>query len=71
MIRSAKTNAITPPNEMPPDQSTAASGMFPIEHTKASAATIGPTITVSAIRSGVHACVMKSALKNPIGSREM
>ena len=35
-------NAITPPNEMPPFQSTAASGTFPIEQTKDSIETIGP-----------------------------
>ena len=46
-IRSANTNAITPENEMPPAHSTAASGMFPTEQTKASAATIGPTTTFS------------------------
>ena len=42
MIRSAKTNAITPPKLMPPFQSTAASGTFPIEQTKLSTATSGP-----------------------------
>ena len=34
MIRSAKMNEITPPKLMPPFQRTAASGTFPIEHTK-------------------------------------
>ena len=42
---------MTPENEMPPAHSTAASGMFPIEQTKASAATTGPTTTFSAIRT--------------------
>ena len=40
-------NAITPENEMPPPQSTAASGTFPTEHTNESTATSGPTITFS------------------------
>ena len=53
---------------MPPAHSTAASGTFPIEQTKASAATIGPTITFSAIRTGVGASVTKSPLKKSIGS---
>src|SRR5581483_3572678 len=64
-------NAITPENEIPPLQSTAASGMLPIEQTNASAATIGPTTTLSAIRSGVHASVRKRLLKNVLGSVEM
>src|SRR6266516_324895 len=42
-IRSAKMNDATPPKLIPPFQSTAASGTFPIEHTNESAATIGPT----------------------------
>ena len=44
MIRSAKMNAITPPKLMPPFHSTAASGTLPIEQTKLSTATSGPTI---------------------------
>src|SRR5437016_6220535 len=42
-IRSAKMNAATPPKLIPPFHSTAASGTFPIEHTKESIATSGPT----------------------------
>ena len=42
MIRSAKMKAITPPKLMPPFQSTAASGTFPIEQTKLTIATSGP-----------------------------
>ena len=42
MIRSAKMKASTPPKLMPPFQSTAASGTFPIEQTKLSIATSGP-----------------------------
>ncbi len=34
----------TPPKLMPPFHSTAASGMFPTEQTKATIATSGPTI---------------------------
>ena len=43
MIRSAKMNAITPPKLIPPFQSTAASGTFPIEHTNDAIETMGPT----------------------------
>ena len=42
MIRSAKMNAITPPKLIPPFQSTAASGTFPIEQTKLAIDTTGP-----------------------------
>src|SRR2546426_3798803 len=42
-MRSAKMNEMTPPKLMPPFQSTAASGTFPIEQTKDSIATMGPT----------------------------
>ena len=44
MIRSAKTNAITPPKLMPPFQRTAASGTLPTEQTKLKTATSGPMI---------------------------
>ena len=44
MIRSAKMNAMTPPKLMPPFHSTAASGTLPIEQTKDTIATTGPTI---------------------------
>ena len=43
MIRSAKMNASTPPKLMPPFHSTAASGTLPIEQTKLTIATAGPT----------------------------
>src|SRR5437763_1191831 len=42
MTRSAKMKARTPPKLMPPFQSTAASGTFPIEQTKLTIATAGP-----------------------------
>ena len=45
-------NAITPAKPMPPDQSTAASGMLPTEQTKLRIAISGPTSTFSASRSG-------------------
>src|SRR6476659_9397998 len=61
-------NAITPENEIPPAQSTAASGTLPIEQTKESTATSGPTSTFSGIRIQAGASVTKSALKKPIGS---
>src|SRR4249919_990216 len=60
-------NAITPENEIPPAQSTAASGTFPIEQTNESTATSGPTITFSGIRIQAGASVRKSALKKLIG----
>ena len=44
MIRSAKMNAIASPKLMPPFQRTAASGIFPTEHTNEITATNGPTI---------------------------
>ena len=40
-------NAITPENEIPPPQSTAASGTFPTEQTNESTATNGPMTTFS------------------------
>ena len=42
-MRSAKMNEIAPPKLIPPFQSTAASGTFPIEQTNESIATNGPT----------------------------
>jgi hypothetical protein len=60
--------AITPENEIPPAQSTAASGTLPTEQTNESTATSGPTITFSGMRSHAGASVMKSALKKSIGS---
>src|SRR5512133_817212 len=64
-------NAITPANEIPPAQSTAAKGAFPTEQTNESTATIGPSTTFSASRSGQEAPVMNSELKKSIGSSEM
>src|SRR5260370_29579972 len=43
-VRSAKMKATTPPKLIPPFHRTAASGMFPTEHTKEIIATKGPTI---------------------------
>src|SRR5580765_7597965 len=60
-------NAITPENEIPPAQSTAASGTLPIEQTNESTATRGPTSTFSGIRIQAGASVTKSALKEPSG----
>ncbi|HEX3224733.1 MAG TPA: hypothetical protein VHQ89_01450 [Gaiellaceae bacterium] len=61
-------NAITPANEMPPDQSTAASGMFPTEQTKDPTATSGPTTTFSSRRSGAGASCTNAALKTRFGT---
>ena len=43
MIRSAKMKEMTPPKLIPPFHSTAASGTLPIEQTKLTTATSGPT----------------------------
>src|SRR2546423_10233402 len=64
-------NAITPENEIPPAHSTAASGTFPTEHTKESAATTGPTRTFSASCAAPEECVRKRPLKKLIGSSAM
>ena len=64
-------NAITPANEMPPLQSTAASGMLPIEQTNASAATSGPDDHVLGDAHRREASVRNSRLKTSIGSVEM
>ena len=64
-------NAITPENEIPPAQSTAASGTFPTEQTNERTATIGPTITFSISLTGSGASVTKRSLKNDIGSSAM
>src|ERR671937_847189 len=56
-------NAITPENEMPPAQSTAASGTFPTEQTNEKTATSGPTTTFSASCAAPDECVTKSPLK--------
>ena len=42
-IRSAKTKAITPPKEIPPDHRAAASGTLPMEQTQLITAISGPT----------------------------
>ena len=57
-------NAITPENEIPPAQSTAASGTFPTEQTKERTATSGPTITFSSSWSAPALSVRKRSLKN-------
>ena len=60
--------AITPANEIPPPQSTAASGTFPTEQTNESTATSGPTSTFSTTCSVPPWPVRKSELKNDCGS---
>src|SRR3954468_310913 len=71
MIRSAKMNDATPPKLMPPFQSTAASGTFPIEQTNDSAATIGPTsgpqsFATSGWSTAKNACQNDSGTQAPI-----
>src|ERR671937_1377507 len=63
--------AITPENEIPPAQSTAASGTLPTEQTKDSTATSGPTTTFSSKRGADGASVRKRPLKKLIGNRAM
>ena len=48
-MRSAKMKEITPPKEMPPFHSAAASGTLPMEHTKLTMAMNGPTMTFSTL----------------------
>src|SRR3982750_213102 len=62
--------AITPENEIPPAQRTAASGALPTEQTNESTATIGPKRTFSSSRSGAGASVRNSELKKSDGSSE-
>ncbi len=61
-------NAITPENEIPPAQSTAASGMFPTEQTNESMATSGPTRTFSISCTAPPWSVRKRLLKKSCGS---
>src|SRR5919206_596547 len=65
-MRSAKINAITPANEMPPDHSTAASGTLPTEQTKLSTAMIGPTITFSIVSTAGGGGETNSRSASPI-----
>src|SRR5437763_14485253 len=59
--------AITPENEIPPAQSTAASGTFPTEQTNEKTATSGPTTTFSASCAAPDEWVTKRPLKKLIG----
>src|SRR6266540_6415481 len=63
--------AITPENEIPPAQSTAASGTFPTEQTNEITATSGPMITFSTRRSPLGASVTNRSLKNDAGKSAM
>ncbi len=64
-------NAITPAKLIPPDQSTAARGMLPIEQTKLSTAISGPTITFSIATTQPGASLTKRLLKKSLPSRPM
>src|ERR1700733_12876491 len=68
MIRSAKMNETTPPKLIPPFHSTAASGTLPIEQTKLTTATIGPT---SGPQSADHTggLVRKKLFQKPAGTQ--
>src|SRR5450755_3266534 len=62
-------NAITPPKLMPPFQSTAASGIFPTEHTNAMTATSGPTIGPHSLARSRWS-TRKNDCQNPAGTQE-
>ena len=64
-------NEITPANEIPPAQRTAASGTLPTEQTNASTATTGPRTTFSSSCPLPPLSVRKSPLKKSIGSSAM
>src|SRR6266581_8592528 len=68
MIRSAKIKLTTPPKLIPPFQRTAANGTLPIEQTKLTNATNGPTRgpTIFAI---VGLLVKKNAFQNESGTQ--
>src|SRR6266496_2262011 len=68
MIRSAKMKARTPPKLMPPFQSTAASGTLPIEQTKLTIATAGPTRGPQNFAS-VWCCSRKKPRQNELGTQ--
>ena len=70
-IRSAKMNAITPAKLMPPLQSTAASGTFPIEQTKLSTAITGPISAPQSVWTAAGASVRKRPLKKSSPSSAM
>src|SRR5262249_58553262 len=67
-IRSAKMKAITPPKLIPPLQSTAASGTLPMEQTKLTIATNGPT-SGPIIFATVGLLVKKNAFQNESGTQ--
>ena len=61
-------NEITPPNEMPPFHSAAASGTLPMEHTKLMMAMNGPTMAFSTLVQ--KPCpVMKTACQTDVGTK--
>src|SRR5215218_4180203 len=63
--------AMTPANEIPPAQRTAASGMLPIEQTKLSTAISGPTRTLWAVFRAGGASSRKTAWKrSPAAERQ-
>ena len=60
--------AITPPKEMPPFHSAAASGTLPMEQTKLMMAMKGPTMAFSTLVQ--NPCpVMKTACQTDVGTR--
>ena len=62
-------NATTPPKLMPPFQSTAASGTLPIEHTKLTTETRGPT-NGPQIAASVGSRVTKNACHDSFGTHD-
>ena len=68
MIRSAKRNAITPPNEIPPCHSAAARGTLPMEQTKLMIAMNGPTNAFSMLVQ-TPCPLMNTACQTDVGTR--
>src|SRR5918911_4210940 len=67
-IKSAKIKDMTPPKLIPPFHKTAASGTFPIEHTKEITATKGPTRTLH-IDESTGWSVRKKLCQNECGTQ--
>ena len=66
-MRSAKMKAITPPKEIPPLHSAAASGTLPMEQTKLMMAMNGPTMAFSTLVQ--NPCpVMNTACQTDVGT---
>ena len=61
--------AITPAKLIPPDHSTAASGMLPIEQTKLSMAISGPTSTFSIVTTSAGSVFDEEAVEEVVAEQ--